>query len=441
LITNKEFALPKQIKDVSIEVRSICNPKEENVPYIGLEHIEQNSLSLNGVGASNDVTSSKKCFEKGDILLGTLRPYFRKVYYSTFSGLCSTDITVIRTKEINSRFLFYNLADYDFINYCSKISNGTRMPRVAWKSASLYKIKVPPIQTQKKIAGVLAAFDELIEVNRRKIKILEEMAQAVYNEWFVKMRFPGHEKYAPPIGNGDGTAPYRVFDSPLGPIPEGWEVNKIIDFGVVVTGKTPPKNNDEYYGDYMPFIKIPDMHSNIFCVSTVESLSMEGVKYQQKKQLPANSICVSCIGTPGIVCITSTISQTNQQINALILNKMIYREYLYFSLRDLRPIIELYGLNGATMINLNKSKFENLYIKKPADELILAYQKNIVHFFDDIMNLQYKNHALSSLRDLLLPKLISGKIDVSELDIDESRLVTARCTNNHLGAENGQTDS
>ena len=115
----------------------------------------------------------------------------------------------------------------------------------------------------KRATSILSAYDELIENSQRRIKILEAMARALYREWFVHFRFPGHEKLP------------RVA-SPLGDIPKGWEVKSIQQLGSVITGKTPSKANADFYGSDVPFVKTPDMHGNMFILGTSDCLSTAG---------------------------------------------------------------------------------------------------------------------------------------------------------------------
>ena len=185
----------------------------------------------------------------------------------------------------------------------------------------------------------------------------------------------------------------------------------------MVTGKTPSKKVPKYFGDYMPFIKTPDLHGNIFCIESGEKLSELGVNSQNNKTLPPNSLCVSCIGTAGIVSITGMNSQTNQQINSIVINEMPCREFLYFVLLDLRETINQYGANGATMVNLNKGKFEALMVIFPDKKLLIRFHEATFPIFEQIKVLQLENVNIRRTRDLLLPKLISGELDVDTLDI------------------------
>lgn len=287
------------------------------------------------------------------------------------------------------------------------MNSDAAVPGLKRESALSIDILVHDLSTQRKIAAILSAYDDLIENNLRRIKILEEMAQNLYREWFVNFRFPGHEQT-------------RFVDSPLGRIPEGWVVKGLIDFGEIITGKTPSKIRLDYYGDDVPFIKLPDMHNNIYCTQTIDNLSKSGADSQKSKTLPPNSLCVSCIGTVGKVAITTFKSQTNQQINSIIPYRRDNLEFLFFSLLGLKEKIELYSATGATMNNLSRGKFISLRAMYPSEKLIKEYHDLVSPNFRAILNLQLKNEVLKKTRDFLLPKLISGEVDVSELDINVS---------------------
>ena len=309
------------------------------------------------------------------------------------------------------QFLFYWLQgkEYEMLGLADEAAHGTK--RIQTDRLLNYPIELPDSDIQRKIAAILSAYDDLIENNTRRIKILEEMAQALYREWFVHFRFPGHEKV-------------QMVDSPLGRIPEVWEARTLESFGKIITGKTPSKKVPEYFGDFMPFIKTPDMHGNIFCIESGEKLSELGAASQDNKTLPPNSLCVSCIGTAGVVAITSNYSQTNQQINSIVLEDISCRELLFFSLLDLKETINQHGANGATMVNLNKGKFEALKIVFPNKKMLIEFNMAVFPKFEQIKILQLKNANLRRTRDLLLPKIISGELDVENLDINLGNLNT-----------------
>ena len=312
---------------------------------------------------------------------------------------------IIPNREKFDPMFVYYLLKYN-LDQVAQRNPGTASGRhhVSKSNISSIIVKAPTKSTQLKISTILARYDDLLENNTRRIRILEEMAQAIYREWFVHFRFPGHEGV-------------RMVESELGLIPEGWEVKPLSEYGQIVTGKTPSKVIDEYFGGSVPFIKIPDMHEGFFIINTGDTLSIKGERSQKQKTLPPNSICVSCIGTGGLVGITCKNSQTNQQINSIVLNNQNYREYLYFSLRMLKETIINYGLIGATMVNLNRQKFSSLIIVNPPQQMIIKYHQSVEDIFEQILLFKLKNQNLRQTRDLLLPKLISGELDVSELDI------------------------
>jgi type I restriction enzyme S subunit len=140
---------------------------------------------------------------------------------------------------------------------------------------------------------------------------------------------------------------------------------------------------------------------------------------QKTKTLPPNSIIVNCIGAlAGSVSITTAESQTNQQINALVLASLTNREFLYLSLVGLREALRQIGSNGATMINVNKSKFESLPILTPFETQLRCFHAITRPIFEELRNLQARNINLRSTRDLLLPRLISGEVSVEQTEAE-----------------------
>ena len=172
------------------------------------------------------------------------------------------------------------------------------------------------------------------------------------------------------------------------------------------------------YGDEMPFITIPDMHNNVFVINTERKLSIEGIKTQPKKTLPENSVCVSCIATAGLVSLTFEKSQTNQQINSIICKEEISPYFMYLYLEELSEYIKLLGSGGSTTLNLNKNEFSKIKIAIPPKNDMYAFHSLIKPIFEKIKYNQLEIIELQKLRDTLLPKLMSGEIDVSEINCD-----------------------
>jgi len=281
--------------------------QENGIPFLNTTAIKDNKLDLSEINFINidKFNQIKKGrLEHLDIVMTTRGNGVGKIAlfdcrYPT--GLINAQMLILRAENdrIDPRYLYYVLCDSSFQEAVKNFASGSAQPQIPIQSLREMIIKYPTLPIQRKVAEILSTYDDLIENNTRRIKILEEMAQSLYREWFVHFRFPGHEKVP-------------MLDSPLGRIPEGWDVCTLSQFGDVKTGKTPRKIVPEYFGDYMPFIKIPDMHGNMFCIRTGEYLSLAGVESQRKNTLPPNTLCVSCIGSAGLVTITTVLSQTNQ---------------------------------------------------------------------------------------------------------------------------------
>lgn len=295
------------------------------------------------------------------------------------------------------------IADYEYVYYalCTlydrlvALKNGGAQPNLNAKKIKAIEIPFPDLETQRTIASVLGAYDNLIENNQKQIKLLEEAAQRLYKEWFVDLRFPGYEDT--PIVDG---------------VPEGWSLSPISDFGEVVTGKTPSTEKKEYYGGNIPFVKIPDMHGCVYPVITESSLTETGAKTQINKFIPRNGIMVSCIATVGLVNIAVERCQTNQQINSIILSDERELYYVFSAMKRLKELLEGVGSNGATMTNVNKTKFASLPVLYPSEELRDSYYSFCKPIFEKIYNLSLSVVGLKKARDRLLPKLISGEIEV-----------------------------
>lgn len=301
---------------------------------------------------------------------------------------------VVNKQYILSKYLFFNLnSRYAEIRNLSDASSSRGS--ITTKFLNDFKIKLPNLAIQEKLINVLSTYDKLIENNNRRIEILEQTAEEIYKEWFVRMRFPGHEN--------------TKFDKG---IPEDWEIQRVKDLGKVVTGKTPSTKVSEFYGREIMFIKTPDMNNNVFTSKTEDYLSEYGSNSQTHNLLPQDSIMVSCIGTGGVVSINAFPAHTNQQINSIILKSVKIREWAFYTLKSMRQTIELFGATGATMTNLSKGKFEGLKLLYPNDKILTDFNIVTKPIFEKIKHLMLENQNLIKQRDLLLPRLMNGTIEV-----------------------------
>lgn len=336
-------------------------------------------------------------YAPGDTLVSNIRPYFKKIWYADRVSGCSNDVIVFRPINENwdHKFLYYVLSQDAFFDHMMSGANGTKMPRGNKKTIPDFLVPDFDYEKQTRISETLSAYDDLIENNQKQIKLLKEAAQRLYKEWFVDLRFPGYEKT--PIVDG---------------VPEGWSLRPISDFGEIVTGKTPSTEKKEYYGGDIPFVKIPDMHGCVYPVITESSLTEAGAKTQINKFIPRNSIMVSCIATVGLVNIAVERCQTNQQINSIILSDERNLYFVFSAMKRLKELLEGVGSNGATMTNVNKTKFASLPVLYPSEELRNSYFRFCKPIFEKIFNLSLSVVRLKKARDRLLPKLMSGEIEV-----------------------------
>ena len=242
---------------------------------------------------------------------------------------------------------------------------------------------------------------------------LEAMAQALFKSWFVdfdpvRAKMKGRDTGLP--RHLSDLFPDRLVESELGEIPAGWKVKPLSSFGKIVTGKTPSTRNLDFYGNDIPFLKIPDMHGKVYAVKTETMLSKYGADSQGNKTLPPGIISVSCIATPGLVVLNHQETQTNQQINSIVPHDCRAGTYLYWSCRRLASEIMLVGSGGSVFQNMNKSTFSALKIIDVGEHLRRLFDETIVPIHYSILNKEKTNQYLAGLRDLLLPQLVSGEL-------------------------------
>ena len=398
----------KNWKECKVGEMIDCNPpvklkKGELYPIIDIDKIEIGKRYVSNKDYVIYEGQSSSKFQDGDTLLARITPCLENGKVATCRidnqfGFGSTEFFVFRGREnkTDNDFVFYFMSS----SFIRKLAANSMTGASGRQRADLNFIKnrkfyFPSLPIQQKIANILSRYDEAIENNNKRIKLLEQMAQNLYKEWFVRFRFPGWENTE--FENG---------------IPKGWNVCRLKDFGKIITGKTPPTEQEEYYGEDVMFVKTPDMHGNIFVQSTSEYLSKLGCEYQKSQYIPENSIMVSCIGTGGITSINAYPANTNQQINSIILDDKNNLPWLYFTVSNMKETIKMFGNTGTTMTNLSKGKFEKLKVLKPYDELIQEFSNKVNPIFEKIKLLNTQITNLAKQRDLLLPRLMSGKLEV-----------------------------
>jgi type I restriction enzyme S subunit len=324
---------------------------------------------------------------------------------------CKTDYFPIDTtfyitpsKDYDLRFIYYLLQKLKL----NRLNFDSAVPGLNRNVAYSINVNLPPLPEQQKIASILGALDDKIELNYEMNKTLEEMTEAIFKRWFVDFEFP--DENGKPYKSSGGEMVYS--EELQKEIPKGWEVKRVKEMGKVITGGTPSTRRPEYYGNDFPFVKIPDMRENVFVVRTESYISKLGAESKKKKLLPPLSVCVSCIATPGLVSLTYVTSLTNQQINSIICNKNISPYFGYLMMKNVSYEIILGGSGGTATLNLNKSNFSRIKVIIPDDETMKSFNTSVEPIFSCILVNQKESYDLSAIRDTLLPKLLSGEIRV-----------------------------
>ncbi len=378
-----------KLQDIADVIKNIYTPDgSDNYIYIGMEHIEQNSLRLSSIGISSDVTSSKFLFKQNDVLFGKLRPYFRKVVKPKFSGICSTDIWVLRSKQgIDQNYLFYFLANNDFINVANSGDGGTRMPRADWGYLKTTNWLIPPLDEQKAIAAVLSSLDDKIDLLQRQNKTLEALAETLFAKYFIL--------------NAD----------------ESWRKTNLYDEVLLVGGGTPKTSVIEYWDGEINWLSGGDIAKNHRCFITEseKSITKSGLEHSSATLLPKYATVISARGTVGKYCLLSkpmAFSQSNYGIKPKHTDCYFFTYLLIAnSVKELQS-----AAYGSVFDTITTNTFKEHSIVLPSDEEIEVFEQEIKPYFYKMINNQLQIKSLKQLRDSLLPKLMSGEVRVKNVN-------------------------
>jgi len=364
------------------------------------EYGEYPVIGSNGLmGYCNDYLEDENIIYTGRV--GTIG----KINYQKKGKIWLSD-NVLYFKTRNAellKFIYYFLKGIDF----SYLNVGSTQPLVKQSDFKKLFIPVPKNEDELRLlAKTLYDIDSKIELNQQMNKTLEAIGQAIFKRWFVDFDFPDEE--GKPYKSSGG----KMTSSALEPIPENWKVDRLERFGKIVCGKTPSKSIKQYFGGAIPFIKIPDMHNKVFVTETEDSLTEEGARSQSNKTIPSGSICVSCIATVGLVSITSKDSQTNQQVNSIVPNRISHTYYLFYQMKSITDHLNNLASGGSTTLNLNTRIFSKMEILRPEETVLERFHGILKPLFDDMLTNQCQNHKLGLVRDTLLPRLMTGKTKV-----------------------------
>ena len=342
-------------------------------------------------------------FEQGDTIVARIEPCLQngKGFQCSYKqGFGSTEFLVFRPVNINDLdcdFLYYYMGQQSIREAMAKTMVGASgRQRVNNKVFNDLQINLPPLSTQHRIANILSRYDSLIENYQKQIKLLEEAARRLYKEWFIDLRFPGHENT-------------KIVDG----VPEGWEKKKISDVCETVGGGTPSTKVPAYYkGGRIKWVTPTDItRNNCICLlDTDKKITEEGLRNSSTKMVPAGTILMTSRASVGYFGIADFEVCTNQGfISCIPIPNM--QMYLLFNLMSRVDEIRKKA-GGSTYLEISKSVFRNFDIVCPSEIILLQFQDKASLVLKKEKTLSLQLRLLAEARDRLLPKLMSGEITV-----------------------------
>lgn len=337
----------------------------------------------------------------GDIVFSyeaTLNLY--AIIPENFYGCLGRRMALIRVDEnkISNKFLYYYFFSDEWrATIAENTIVGATVDRIPIAKFPEFPISLPSLKEQKRIADILSAYDDLIENNQKQIKLLEEAAQRLYKQWFIDLRYPGHE--TTPIVDG---------------LPKGWRKDRADSFFNITIGKTPPRAEKQWFtedGNGIPWISISDMGTDsAFLFETSEGLTLEAIQRHNVKVVPANTVLLSFKLTVGRVSITTTEMCTNEAIAHFVTDDDSIREYAYCYLKNFH--YDELGSTSSISKAINSKIVKAMPFVMPSDDIVKAFHKVMNPIFEQIFTKQKQIQNLSQSRDRLLPKLMNGELEV-----------------------------
>ena len=291
---------------------------------------------------------------------------------------------------INAKYLFYLLKNKTFL------STGSAQPQITVPNISQFEIEFnPDIETQHRVATILSRYDSLIENYQKQIKLLEEAAQRLYKEWFVDLRFPGHENT-------------NIIDG----VPEGWEKKKVKEVCDTTSGGTPSRSKTEFYTGDILWVKTKELNDD-FIFDTEEKITEDAIRNSSAKMVPSGSILMAMYGaTIGKLGIATKELSCNQACCVFLLPEdSTLRLYLYNWLLNSRTLLISMG-KGAAQPNLSQDMIKNLEVVVPSSCLLAKFDSKVKPLYRIMSYHSFQLRLLTEARDRLLPKLMSGEIEI-----------------------------
>ncbi len=355
------------------------------------KRIYETEKNITDVGLKN---SNTKLLKVGDIVISA-RGTVGKIVVCGSPMSFNQSCYAIRPncKElINKDYLYYLMQQS--ISYLKQNAAGAVFNAIVISTLSGTPISFPSIEQQIRIASILSAYDDLIENNRRRMKLLEESARLLYQEWFVRLRFPGYEHTK--IKNG---------------VPEGWEKVTALDAMNVMSGGTPKTSNSEYWDGEIPFYTPKDSVAECYVIETEKHLTEAGLKKCNSKLYPKDTVFITARGTVGNMNLAQRPMAMNQSCYALSGREGLPHKYLFCALKDAIQHFKQHA-SGAVFDAIIVDTFKLIPFVIPDPKIVKLFEESIGPIFQQTENLLLQNQKLKAARDILLPPLMNGEIEV-----------------------------
>lgn len=373
----------------------------EGYPLIRTPNVGKGRLDLNGVHRVSE-SVYKQRIQRGapranDLIFAREAPAGNVALIQENQTVCLGQRTVLirpNVQKVNPQYLVYYLLSpkpqYELLG----TANGATVAHVNLPAIRNLKIELPEKSVQDKIGTILVTYDDLIENNQKQIKLLEEAAQRLYKEWFVDLRFPGHENT-------------KIVDG----VPEGWNICPFSSKVDIMSGGTPKTSIPDYYNGRIPFYTPKDSDGAFFAYKTQMNITEGGLKNCNSRLYPPKTVIITARGTVGKTTILAVPMAMNQSCYALKMKENDAPYYLFFALNNEIKALQTMA-NGGVFNTIIGKTFDSINIQIPKDPLIYGFEKTVRPFMEQIKNKLQANSKLVEARDRLLPKLMSGEVKV-----------------------------
>lgn len=391
----------------------IENVNMEN--YISTENLLPNRGGKQAAGKLPNAKSVKK-YDENDVLISNIRPYFKKIWQAESLGGASNDVLILNSnsENLSNDYLYYYLSQDKFFDYMTQTAKGTKMPRGDKKAILDYKIKLPNTkEVQDYIADLGKNIDKKIETNKNIIANLEELSQTLFKRWFVDFEFPD-ENGNPYKSNGG-----EMVDSELGAIPKGWNVKNLDDIANYMNGLAMQKFKPTDNQNSLPVVKIKELKNG----STDENSNRCTSEIPEKALIVDGDIIFSWSATLLVKMWCGGKAGLNQHLFKVSSDKYPKWFYYYWTKRYIDYFIGIANDKATTMGHINRKHLSHAKILTPNDQTLEKFSRTFDDLLEKELSVSKESKRLTELRDTLLPKLMSGEIEIpDDIEVNEDEL-------------------